>query len=262
MKRALIAVLGEVRKGLLITWTYRADTLGGLLTLAFVFLGISFMIGDGQLEAEPMARFLLGYVAWMYAMSAIGDLSYGLRSEMSAGTLEQMAMSPLPLGLMLMGRVLASLLVSTAEVLALSVAARRLFEVRIPMRWEGVPVLVLMLVGVFGFGFVIAGLVLVYKQSGSFANLVQNGLLFLNGSILPVDNMPGWLSGFAKTLPSTQGVVVLRQVVLEGRSLAALWQDGSLVWLVVHSAAWFAVGWLVFGVCQGIAKRQGSLGQY
>jgi ABC-2 type transport system permease protein len=102
----------------------------------------------------------------------------------------------------------------------------------------------------------------VYKQSGSFANLIQNGLLFLNGSILPVDNMPGWLSGLARTLPSTQGVVVLRQVVLKDRSLAAVWRDGSLVWLVVHSAAWFAAGWLIFGLCQGIAKRQGSLGQY
>ena len=45
MKSAFITFLGEVRKGLLISWTYRANTFVSLFTIGFVFLGIAFMMG-------------------------------------------------------------------------------------------------------------------------------------------------------------------------------------------------------------------------
>jgi ABC-2 type transport system permease protein len=262
MRTALIVTLGEIRKELLIIWTYKVGQLTGLATLAFVFVGIGFMMGDGALDSEEMSPFFLGYLAWMYTMSAIGDLSWGLRREMNAGTLEQMSMSPAPVGLILIGRVLTNFLISTGEVLLLGIVMSLLVGMQVPMRWEGVAVLALMLVGVFGFGFMIAGAVLVFKQIESLANLVQNALLFLNGSMLPVEAMPGWMAAVVRTLPSTQGVVVLRKVVLGGQSLASVWQDRSLVWLVVHSAVYFAAGWLVFGFCERVAKEQGSLGQY
>lgn len=262
MKTALVTLLGEIRKNLLISWTYRANMLVSTFTIGFVFVGIGFLMGQGELDPDQLASMFLGYLAWFYTLAAIGDLSWGLRGEMNAGTLEQMSMSPTPIGLVLMGRVFANLMLSTAQILVQGGVFFLLLGIRIPMRWEGIPVLAVTLVGVFGFGFLIAGATLVFKQFESFANLMQNALLFLNGTILPIDVMPGWLAGIGKTLPSTQGIIVLRRVVLDGQSLVAAWQDGSLVWLVVHSAIYLAVGWLVFGYCERVAKVQGSLGQY
>ena len=77
-----------------------------------------------------------------------------------------------------------------------------------------------------------------------------------------MESMPGWLSAIARTMPSTQGIVVLRRLVLGGASLGAVWRDGSLAWLAIHSVLYFAVGWTVFGLCERTAKAQGSLGQY
>lgn len=262
MKTALVIVLGEIRKGLLISWTYRANMVVSMFTLGFIFVSIGFLMGEGELDPEQLASMFVGYLTWFYTLSAIGDLSWGLRGEMNAGTLEQMSMSPAPIGLVLMGRVLANLILSTVQTLFLGSAFFLLLDISVPMRWEGIPVLALTLVGVFGFGFIIAGATLVFKQVESFANLIQNALLFLNGTLLPVRAMPGWLAGAARTMPSTQGIVVLRQVVLEGQSLAAVWQDGSLVWLIVHSVIYLAVGWLVFTYCERVAKQRGSLGQY
>lgn len=262
IKSALIAVLGEIRKGLLVRWTYRANLVISLLTLGLIFVGIAFFMGGGELEPDRVTWSLLGYLTWMYAALAVSDLSYGLRGEMNAGTLEQMAMSPAPIGLILLGRVLANFIVTTVQVFLMGGLFSLLLDVRIPMRWQGLPVLGLTLLGVFGFGFIVAGAVLVLKQVESFANMVNNALAFLNGSFLPIGAMPGWMAGIARTLPSTQGIVVLRRVVLDGRSLASVWEDRSLVWLLVHSAIYFAVGWLVFGFCEQVAKRQGSLGQY
>lgn len=262
MRYALIAVLGETRKGLLIGWTYRANLLISLFTLGFIFVGIAFFVGGGSLQNDRMASFLLGYLTWMYAALTVDDLSGGLSAEMSAGTLEQMAMSPAPLGMILLGRVLAKLVVTTVQVLILGTLAFLLLRVHLPLRWEAVPVLLLTLFGVSGFGFIVAGATLVLKQVASFASLMNNALAFMNGSFLPVEAMPGWLSAVARTLPSTQGIVVLRRVVLEGQPLTAAWQDRSLVWLVVHSTFYFALGWVVFLCCERAAKEQGTLSQY
>ncbi|MBN2306160.1 MAG: ABC transporter permease, partial [Anaerolineae bacterium] len=63
-------------------------------------------------------------------------------------------------------------------------------------------------------------------------------------------------------LPTTQGIIVLRRVLLDGESLADVWTDGALILLAVHSVVLFVVGLLVYATCERIAKRQGSLGQY
>lgn len=137
-----------------------------------------------------------------------------------------------------------------------------LLGIRIPLRWQGIPLLVLTLIGVMGFGYLVAGATLIFKQSESLANLVENVLLFINGTMVPVDAMPSWLVRIARTLPSTQGIVLLRRAVLDGQSLASSWQDGSLIWLIAHSAIYVTAGWLAFGFCERMAKQQGSLGQY
>jgi ABC-2 type transport system permease protein len=198
----------------------------------------------------------------MYAMLAIGNVAYGVRNEMSAGTLEQMAMSPTPMGIVLLGRLIANLLVSTVQVVVMSIAMDQLLGVRVPLNAAGVLVLLLTLLGILGFGFLIAGAVLLWKQVESLANLLQNVLLFLNGSLLPVEQMPPWLAAVAHVFPSTQGIIVLRQMALGGQSLSAVWQEGSLPRLVAHSALFFLAGWVVFLLCERAAKRQGSLGQY
>jgi len=262
MKTTFIALAGEIRKSLLTTWTYRMNTLAGLLTMSLIFVAIGFMMTNGSLDAQELAPTFLGFLTWMYAMMAIGNVAYGVRGEMSAGTLEQMVMSPAPLGMILLGRVIANMLVTTLQVLLVSIGMRLLVGIRAPMNAAGVLVLLLTLLGILGFGFLIAGAVLIWKQVESLANLIQNVLLFLNGSLLPVEQMPPWLSAISYLFPSTQGIIVLRRVALDGQSLAAVWQDGSLVWLLVHSTLFLLGGWIVFVICERAAKKQGSLGQY
>jgi ABC-2 type transport system permease protein len=262
MRRMLIAVLGETRKGLMISWTYRVNLLTSLATVAFVFVGISLLMGRGRPDPRENAGMLLGFVAWFYAAAAISDMSYSIRSETQAGTLEQMSMSPAPFALLLLGRVLANFLVTTAQLLIMGLVLVFALRIPLPLRWEGLPVLAITLVGVFGFGYMIAGATLVFKNVESLANLVQNVLLFLNGTLLPVALMPRGFQFLAQTMPSTQGIILLRNTMLGGQTLGSAWADGSLVWLVVHSCLYFAAGWFLFGRCLHVARRQGSLGQY
>jgi len=262
MMGILVTFLGEIRKGLRISWTYRANAVASIFTIGFVFAGIAFLMGGGELEPENTGYMFLGYLNWFFALGAITDLSFGIRSEMNAGTLEQMSMSPAPIGVVLLGRSAASLIWNTLILSIQSVGLFLVLKINLPLRWEGLVILLVTLVGTYGFGFILAGATLIFKQFESFSNLIQNILLFLNGTLLPTAVMPGWLAAVALTLPTTQGVVVLRRVMLDNVSLQAAWQDGSFFWLLVHSLTYFVLGWVVFAYCENVAKRQGSLGQY
>ena len=116
--------------------------------------------------------------------------------------------------------------------------------------------------GLFGLGFMIGGATLLFKQVTQLANFVENFLLYLSGTLLPVHDLPNWLEAFAKILPTTHGIIVLRRVVLEGQSLASVWNDGSLGWLFVNTLAYLIVGIIVFRWFERRARNQGVLGQY
>ncbi|MYB49936.1 MAG: photosystem II protein Y, partial [Dehalococcoidia bacterium] len=92
--------------------------------------------------------------------------------------------------------------------------------------------------------------------------LLTNVLLFLNGSLLPVHHFPAWLETIAVFLPTTQGIIVLRKVVVDDMSLIAVWEDGSMVFLAVQSVLFLAAGWALFNVGERVAKQRGTLGQY
>ncbi|MCL4504477.1 MAG: ABC transporter permease [Chloroflexi bacterium] len=262
MKTVLIALLSETRKGFMIAWSYKFNLLMSMLSLSVIFLGISFMLGNGQLNSSAMASTLLGYLIWFYAITAIENMSYQLRDEMQCGQLEQLYMSPAPPQLLLLGRAISTLIISTIQVMIMGGVMIAAFGIPIPMRLEGLPVFALTMGGLYGFGYALGGATLIFKQTGPLANMLTNALLFINGAILPVDRLPDWLQTLAKILPSTQGILVLRKVILDAQPLATVWADGSLILLVIHSAAFFAVGWFVYKWCESVAKRQGSLGQY
>jgi ABC-2 type transport system permease protein len=258
----LTALVSETWKGTLIMWSYKFNLLMSMFSFSFIFLGINFMMGNGQLDAATMASTLLGYLIWFYAITAIENMSWQLRDEMQCGQLEQLYMSPAPPQFLLLGRAFSTLIVTTGQAALVALAMVVLFGVPMPMTLAGVPVLILTLAGLYGFGYALGGATLIFKQTGPLSNLLTNALLFINGSILPVDRLPDWLQTIAKLLPSTQGILVLRKVVLGGESLGAVWADGSLVWLVIHSAIFFVAGWLFYRWCESVAKRKGTLGQY
>jgi ABC-2 type transport system permease protein len=262
MTTSLIVLWGEVRKGLLISWTYKFNQLTSLLTLGFIFCVIVFFMGNGVLEADRIASALIGYLVWMYVVAALSDLTYGLRAEISAGTLEQLAMSPAPVGLLLFGRVMTTLIITTLQVVAMGLIVLSLLDVRISWRIEALPALLITFLGILGFGYLVAGVTVLFKQVESLTNLLSNALAFLNGAFLPISAMPAWLASISMTLPSTLGIMVIRAITLEGRTLLDTWQDGSLPALIANSTLYLLIGLGVFTMCERIAKDRGSLGQY
>ena len=257
-----LIISNEVYKGLLIQWSYKFNLIMESIMLIMMFVGITFFVGNGQLYPERLPSSLLGFLVTFFAMVAIGTMAYNLREEAQQGTLEQWYMSPAQPSVVQIGRTLATFIVTIITIIPVALPLMWAFGIRFPWRWEAVPVFLLILLGVYGFGFVVGGATLVFKQVGPLANMVQNLLLFLNGAFLPVEQFPGWLKSVAYTLPTTQGIIVLRRIVLDNEPLLNLWLGGGLIRLVIHSALYLMAGLLVFAMAERAAKKRGLLGQY
>ena len=80
--------------------------------------------------------------------------------------------------------------------------------------------------------------------------------------MLPVELFPVWLQKIAHTLPTTEGIEVLRMVIFQSARLALLLQNGTLTSLLINSGLYFIGGLILFIYCERIAKKKGRLGQY
>lgn len=257
-----MSILNETYKGLLLLWNYRFNMVMESIIIAFVFIGLNFFTGDGELNQGNLDSSLIGYVIWIYTFMAISNMGWSLKEEAQTGTLEQMYMSPTPPELLILGRTLAAFITTTATILIVGIIVIPLFEISLPFNLEGILVFGLTVFGLLGLGFMVGGATLVFKHVESLSYFIQYGLMFLNGSLVAIDKFPGWLATFARLLPGTQGIIVLRQALIEQQSFHELWLDGSLILLILHSGMYFLVGVILYKVGERRARRDGTLGQY
>src|SRR5579859_31360 len=256
------AMVNEARKSIRIMASYKINFLFGMVAIAISFLGISYVVGGGKPNPDVMASMLVGYLLWYYVTMIVDDMGATLIDEARAGTLEQMFISPNPIGFTFVGRVLGHLFLSSIQLLF--VGGILIWSLKLPFQWslDAIPVAMIALFGLFGFGFMLGGVSLIFKQVTSMLWVISNGLLFLNGSLVPAEQFPAWLLLIARILPSTIGISVLRSMLLNRLTISDVWNNGSLPLLLLHSTAYLVVGWLMLQWCIGYVKRHGTLGHY
>ncbi|MBU4490820.1 MAG: ABC transporter permease, partial [Actinobacteria bacterium] len=101
---------------------------------------------------------------------------------------------------------------------------------------------VIVLVGALSFlalGFMISSLAGTAKSATLAATAVAMPMMFLAGIFFPIDFIPKWLSVIAQCLPLYYFADALREVMINGASLAAVWLD--IVVLVAFGIVCFLV---------------------
>ena len=255
-----LMLTNETAKGLLILRANLGTLIPEIAVLVVFYLFIQFFIGGGRMVQSLYAPSLLGFSA--YALSWIVTLKMvaGTLEEMNAGTLEQVHLSPLPAWTLSLGRLAATLieavgltaLVSTGLILALGIHFTYRLDALVPVG--------LTLLDIAGFGLLLGALAIRVASIGAILHVLQSIVLFLNGSFVPVSLFPGWLQLVARLLPTTLGIEVSRKILLQGGSLVSAWSDGSLIWLVLHSATLLIAGVVAYQLSIRAALRDGRLG--
>jgi ABC-2 type transport system permease protein len=250
----------EVAKGLRLRWVYRATLLPELLSGFAMYLMMQYFVGDGHILDELVAETVPAMLAYVVGYGLMMRLVSGLLEERNAGTLEQIHLSPLPSWQLALGRLGAALAEMLVAGTLLTAAVLVVVGVDYPFDVQALVPVSLTLASAAAFALLIAAASFTYPGIGALVHILQMLVMSVNGMFAPVELYPQWLELFAKFVPTTLGVSATRRVLVDGASLADLWSDGALGWLLLHTAVLVAVSWVAYQWQVRRALRDGRLG--
>jgi len=268
--RALLAV---ARKDWKQYWRYPLNAVSAtfqpVIWLAPVyFMGKAFSVngqaqGFAQYSGTPdfMSFILIGTLLNNFITAVFWGMGFSLKEDMDSGVMESNWLTPIPRLLILVGHSLTNLAVTTITSTIMLVAAALLFG----FHFSGsvlnafIPVIP-MLLGLYGFGFAFAALVLVMREANTMVDVSSFLVGIFSGANFPVNALPKWLLPVSLALPLTYGLDAVRGYLLKLPTILPLrWE---LVLLVVFMFVMLGLGGWAFGSLERRVRRWGTLGQH
>ena len=169
--------------------------------------------------------------------------SMSLVKEREEGTMEQVIVTPLRAGELIIGKLLPFVVIGLVEItLAITVI---LFVFQVPIRGNILALYFysgLFLLTTLGLGLFISTLVKTQQQAMLIAGFfVMLPFVLLSGFIFPVENMPRPIQYIAAFIPLKYYITIIRGIFLKGTWWADLWPQalallawgGGILWLAV-----------------------------
>lgn len=258
-------------KDFLTDLSYRVAFAGQLIFTFFMVAAFFFFarMFDGQvipsLSPYGGAYFpfvLVGLAFSSYLGVAVRSFADTIRNAQVLGTLEALLVTPTPTGQIIVFSSAYAFLATSLRVFITLGMGVVLFGVRLPAaNWPGALVVLLMTMVSFSFlGILSAAVVLAFKRGDPSSWLVQGLSYLLGGVYYPVAVLPEWGQVLAQVLPITHALEAMRQLLLNGASLADV--QGSLLGLLLFSAVAGPLSLVAFWLALKRVKREGSLSQF
>jgi ABC-2 type transport system permease protein len=179
--------------------------------------------------ADYMSFIIIGWVLSSYVSAVMWGMGFSLKTELDQGVLESNWVAPVSPTVLLVGRTMASIAVTTATTLAFLILAVPLFGVSVrggllPAGALALPVVV----SLYGFGFLLAGIVLRMRDANTLVDVGNFVLGLVSGRDFPVAVLPRAVAVVSLLLPLTYGYDGIRAVLLGTRSLLPLPLQGAV----------------------------------
>lgn len=262
-----LVLRAELTRSFIMVRRYWFATLTGLIIgYGMLMMLISaFVAGRGEVLERFSAQAIggtLGFLIGMLAFGIVGMFSQGLQSMARSGELEQLCMSPHGLITNFLARSLVS---AISSVLSMSIM---LWLVARTVKGElhadfGPTALMLALtyVNLIGFGFMIGGLVLIFKQTGQVATIVRLVLVGVAIKAQPGMSEYPLINAIAHMVPITDAAICLKLVVVHGEGFAVL-HTPYFAFLIVNCVLWTSIGVSLFKFMENWSRSKGTLGAY
>ena len=246
-----------------------SDLLQPLVWLAPVyFMGQAFSV-NGKAEgfagyagtSDYMSFIILGTALSNFIMSVFWGMGFSLKWDMDGGVLEANWLSPLPRPLMLVGRTFSSLATTTLTSLGMILVASLIWGFHpTGNTLAAVLVVIPLLIGLYGFGFAFAALVLLLREANTLVDSGSFIVQLLSGANFPVTVLPKWLLPVSLALPLTYGYDAVRGYLLNTRTLLPL-QTEVLI-LIAFMVLMIIGGLRAFNALERRVRQKGTVGQY
>jgi ABC-2 type transport system permease protein len=175
--------------------------------------------------------FIPGLMVVMCQMMAIMLSANAIVREKENGTLEQLFMTPVRAGELILGKLIPYLVLTFLEFCAILLLMRVLF--RVPIHGSVLTLLALALPFVFsmlGLGLWISTRVSTREAAGQMAMGTMMPSIFLSGYVFPLDSMPRFFWYVAQIFPTTWLIDAARGVILRGAGWGELWPHALVLW--------------------------------
>jgi ABC-2 type transport system permease protein len=254
-------------------WRYPLNAFSELLQplvwLAPVyFMGQAFSV-NGKAEGfagyagtnDYMSFIILGTALSNFIMSVFWGIGFSLKWDMDGGVLEANWLAPLPRPLMLVGRTFSSLTTTTLTSLGMILVASLIWGFHpTGNTLAAVLVVIPLLIGLYGFGFAFAALVLLLREANTLVDSGSFLVQLLSGANFPVNVLPKWLLPVSLALPLTYGYDAVRGYLLNTRTLLPL-QTEVLI-LIGFMVLMIFGGLRAFNALERRVRQKGTVGQY
>src|SRR5512138_1951497 len=223
LKAQLRALYVIARKDWKVFWRYPLNAVSNIfqpiiwLTPVY-FMGKAFSTNGQALgfaaysgSGDYMSFILIGTVLSNFILTVFWGMGYALKNDMDAGVLESNWLTPVSRLLILVGRTLTSLLTTTITSAVMLILAGALFGFKPTGNTLAAFLTALpMLVGLYGFGFAFAGLVLLMREANTLVDVGSFLVQRFSGTNYPVQSLPSVLIPVALALPLTYGLDAVR----------------------------------------------------
>ncbi|MBM2824694.1 MAG: Transport permease protein [Dehalococcoidales bacterium] len=170
--------------------------------------------------------YLPGLVGLILQMLTVMLTSFAIVRERENGTIEQLNVTPLRRGELIVGKLIPYIIVAYFQVILVLTTAVLIFNM--PIR--GNLLLLLSLTSLFlmfslGIGLFISTISHTQFQAMQASILILLPSIILSGFVFPVESMPKLAQWFAAILPLTYYLRIVRGIIVKGIGMEYLWQD-------------------------------------
>ncbi len=211
--------------------------------------------------SDYMGFIAVGTTIWMWQNVVLWNVGFALREEQRRGTLETNWLTPTWRFSYLLGNSITQLVTMMIFILVSALEYGVFFGVDFNSN-PGCALLMLLacIPAIYGLGFSFASLVIIAKEANTFVFLVRGLVMVFCGITFPVSLLPVWMQSVARWLPQTYMMHGMRNALLAGASLPALWPDIRA--LLLFGGLWLSAGYFLFNFMERRARRTGTIGHY
>ncbi|MGC9779398.1 MAG: ABC transporter permease [Candidatus Heimdallarchaeota archaeon] len=268
---ALLIAKKEILMILRYPWEILFWTLMPLMWLIpFVFQGQA-LVGT-ELQSENFAQLagttnvlefiFIGALLWNILDSAIWGAGNALRWEQHSGTLQYLWLAPISRINLMIGASLGSTVWALIEIIG-QFAVLSIFvswQITFLDAFMTLIILILVIIGLYGFSFAFAGVILVFKEPGVLTEFVDSALYICSPIRYPLNVLPNWAKWIGLVVPFSWGLMAIRALLMTNDSIISmLYMVGILIGIDI--IFWLG-GYLLFRLAERKTLKKGDLGAF
>ncbi len=272
-RHAILAIWAIFRKDLQVFLSYPLNALMRVVEPVMWLTPVYFMSKSFQVNGvnvglqayagttDYMAFLILGGLVSSYVSAVFWGMGFSLKNEMDSGVLESNWLTPVPVLVQLVGRSLFSIFLTTLNSISIALACWLLFG--FSFIGNAIPALITLIpliIALYGFGFALAGVVLLTNNANNIIDIVSNNITILSGSQFPINVLPRPLMAISLAIPLTYGYDAIRGLLMRTTTILPIATEQAI--LVVFMFVTFAAGYVIFRRIETRCRSLGTLAQH